>query len=57
MANLDHLPICCSNAVDGGLVEIGIAIEIGIEIGIEIEMLLGHEQFDVSPLSIGYVAW
>ena len=45
------LPICCSNAVGGSLVEIGIAIGIGIE------MVLGHEKLDVYRLSIGYVAW
>ena len=45
------LPICCSNAVGGSLVEIGIAIGIGIE------MVLGHEKLDVYRLSIGDVAW
>ena len=48
---MDHLPICCSKAVGGSLVEIGIAIGIGIEI------VLGHEKLDVYRLSIGYVAW
>ena len=38
------LPICCSNAVGGSLVEIGIAIGIGIE------MVLGHEKLDVYRL-------
>ena len=45
------LPIRCSNAVGGGLVEIG------IEIGIEIDMVLSHEKLDVYRFSIGYVAW
>ena len=48
---LGLLPICCSNAVGGSLVEIGIAIGIGIE------MVLCHEKLDVYRLSIGYVAW
>ena len=47
------LPICCSRAVGGSLVEIGIAFGIAIEI----EMVLSHEKLDVYRLSIGYVAW
>jgi hypothetical protein len=46
---MDHLPIFCSNAIGGSLVEIGIAIGIGIEIG----MVYGHKKFDVYRLSIG----